>query len=84
MDNLITRVPSDIAGNEFAVHTDSLAGDAILNSLCLGDLLEAFVKRFTPFAPHTRRSYGGIHNKNLWLDTVHQESPYQGHGDKAD
>lgn len=45
MDNLITRVPSDIAGNELAVHTDSLARDAILDGLSLGDLLEAFVKK---------------------------------------
>ena len=34
------------------------------------------------FSPHTRRSYGGIHNKNLWLDIVRQESPCQGHGDR--
>ena len=39
------RVPSDITGNELAVHTDSLTRDAILDSLRLGDLLETFVEK---------------------------------------
>ena len=76
MDNLITRVPSDIAGNEFAVHTDSLAGDAILNSLCLGDLLEAFVKKVHAFlllilADLTAESIIRIYGWTLFIKSHH-------------
>ena len=71
-----TRVPSDIAGNELAVHTDSLTRDAILDSLRLGDLLEAFVKEVHAFlllilADLTAESIIRIYGWTLFIKSHH-------------
>ena len=44
VDNLIARIPCDVARDKLAVHADSLARNSILLGLQLCDLLETLVE----------------------------------------
>ena len=68
MDNLIARIPSDVARDELAVHTYGLTSDSVFLGLMLGYLLEALVEKilFELFFMLTKLTAKAIVRVNSW------------------